>query len=402
MACTISITNITGAPISSSATSVAVSGTISGCTSGQVNFSVGCGVQSVSGIATVSSGTWSGSVDTKCLCGQSVTVIATCSNDATCTTTTTQTLVCNCCPHITNFKKFIGLCDSTGKRLVTFTATVFVPPQCSATVQIDFGDGNFSTPETFGSSGNNPITPVTHPYVTGYIYTATIIVLSPTGCQNSVPISVDASQKCPPCSTNAITAAFCIVFRYLFLLSATVALTLLFASISPVCTTCNGAIAGITLTFTIAAGLFGIALFLLCRKCICSFFLRLFGQIIMMVGFLLIMYMGTLSCTHPFPFLNQTQTLAAVILFVALGTIAILYILWYGNFKNRCPLTICDLLCAYVEALVIDLVAALIVYFTVVGCATLIIWFGICLFSIVSALILVNSIRLIGNCPTCP
>lgn len=205
MPCQISITSILGTPVNSTTTNVVVSGTASRCApvspnpSPVVNVIVSCGgqVPSAASVTVDQFGNWTVGLPSTCLCGQTVNITATCSSDATCFDTYVGTLPCNCCPKTGILPVQIGSCDISGNRPVTLDATIVVLQQgCTPiTVQWDFGDGNFGPVVTYNPPGTYTLTG-NHSYSPG-TYFATVLIISPTGCQ---PVTVQVVV--PPCPTS--------------------------------------------------------------------------------------------------------------------------------------------------------------------------------------------------------
>lgn len=96
----------------------------------------------------------------------------------------------DCCPKVSvNVEQ--GPCVN-GSSTATFFVNVDVPKGCPpATVQLDFGDGNFGAPHSFAVSGSYS---VAHGYLTGN-YPAAVNVLAPRRCP---PTPVPVSVSCPP------------------------------------------------------------------------------------------------------------------------------------------------------------------------------------------------------------
>lgn len=393
MPCTIAITNVSADPTTNLTTDVVVTGTISGCTSNQVQVSITCGPQIISGIANVVAGTWSVLLTTKCLCGDIVSIDAVCTNDATCNTAITQPLDCNCCPTITSFFGDPSLCNENQLRYVSFSAAVDVKPQCTATVQVDFGDGNFSSPITLGP-GSHGIQ-LNHYYATGVIYTATINVTQPTPC-NSFSINVDCSEGCPPCNTSNILAFICRVFQPLFVFSISVGATIFFANFACLVSAVTAAAVG----FLIAAGLFFLVLLFVCRKCICDFIPKLFGQAFLVVGISAFILILPPSCSN---WSANPAVLTAVIGVIILIGFLTLFNGWYLVNNVFCPLRLCD----YWLAIFYSALIAAIVIVTVFAIITTSIPGGINPFAVLIALFMSTSMMALAgiqiqNLPNCP
>lgn len=368
MSCTIFITSVSGASSSASSTTISISGTISGCTGNSVDVQIGCAGQTVTGTGTVSGNNWFAQIQTKCLCNTLVTVTATCSNDSSCTTTIVQNLVCNCCPAGVTFTSAQGLCDSNNLRQITFNVSFTVPTQCSVTFQIDYGDSSsLGPPHTFGP-GTNSFTE-THSYPPG-VYTANLIVTSPASCGIVQSVQV-TPQACPPCNTNSFLSGLCAILEPIFLLLAAIGGTLFIASFGPPCLVIQPSIPAFATAFLVSALVIGIILYVICRDCICSFLLKLFGQIIFIIGIASLLFTFVPSCMIPVPFASSSTAVAASSLLVAFGAGAILFAFWYQNLKAVCPLTICDFLTVLIVALGVVIATVITVFVIMAGGASL-------------------------------
>ncbi len=211
MPCSISIQNIIGQgpPL----TSLTVSGTATGCPS--VKVLIFCPHGEVASLTVpVTSGQWQAVFSpaqlkyANCVnCNDPnypITVHADgiAADGTSCTDTRSLLQIpCQaCCPSV-QIQVTPGECDQ-GRRLVTFTATV-VPATgagCPNEVfaQLDFGDGHLGN--GFAVPPNSPWTEP-HFYTPG-TYTASLRVISPTGCSD-VPVVVGPLQSCP-CPTVVI------------------------------------------------------------------------------------------------------------------------------------------------------------------------------------------------------
>lgn len=112
-----------------------------------------------------------------------------------------------CCPVIsTNVS--IGDCNSNGDFVATFTTTITVNQGCpSAVVQWNYGDGNNGTAQSFGQ-GTSTFTD-THTYNVNSSppppYTATLNVISPSGCPNSSVIINTPNTNACNCNTSFLS-----------------------------------------------------------------------------------------------------------------------------------------------------------------------------------------------------
>jgi hypothetical protein len=399
--CTITInpSSIVVQSLGAGASHVSVSGTVSGCTSNSVTVTIACAATAPAhGNAVITGNVWSVSTDCKCGCGTPVTITATCNDTTPCTATYYTTLVCYCCPQITTSVNN-GLYNSSGQQLVTFVTQLTFPSGCTVTVQRDFGDG---TP--LGSIHTFTVSPAsyneTHPYNTSSIYNSTVNILSMPSCGPSPGAQVNVSSPPPPCATSSFLAAFCRLLQFLFLLLAGAAGALFIAAISPVCNA-NPALVGVATSLAVVAGILLLILLLLCLRCVCGFFLKLMGQLLVIVGAVTIMYAPPPICVQPVPYLTPFAAFSAALLILLIGASGILYGIWYNMNRYVCPLTICDFWIAFRDALIIAILAAFIVAPNV-GAGIILSALGLALLVITLLLILANQQILTnqnaGNC----
>jgi hypothetical protein len=363
--CTIAINpaSIVAVPIGTLGTLVTVSGTVSNCTSNNIKVTVACPGSSVFAGAVVTGNSWTAQVDPRCICGTPVTITATCEDSPPCTATLNTVLNCGCCPQI-HTSVNLGLCNSSGQQLVTFMTSLNFPAGCTVTVQRDFGDGTSGTIQTFTSLPNPNPYAETHAYNLGSGYTSTLKVLSQASCGLS-SVGVVLSPTCPLCAINSFISAACKLGQLLFLVFGAAASILLIAATSAVCVTANGALVPTAGGYAITAGItFGL-LILFCRKCICGFFLKMFAQLLIIVGAVLFMFVLPLNCMQPLPFPTPFSALGLASLVLVVGVFGVLYASWYNSppgFKDICPLTICNFWQAVKDALLFAILAAFLVY----------------------------------------
>ena len=370
--CTITINpaSIVAVPVGTLGTLISVSGTIANCTSNAIKVTIACPGSSVFAGAVITGNTWTAQVDPRCICGTPVTITATCQDTPPCTATLNTVLNCGCCPQVTTTANQ-GLWNSSGQRLVTFMTHLTFPAGCSVTVQRDFGDG---TPKgaiyTFSSLPNPNPYPETHAYAVGSGYNSTLNVLSHASCGPSTN-SVIVSTLAPSCATNSFHAALCKLGQFLFLVFGAAAVVLFIASASSVCNPpTTYPILAIATGFAISAGIFLVVLFLLCRRCICGFLVRMLGQLLIIIGAVLFIFVLPVNCTQPFPFTTPFTAFFVASLVLTIGVFAVLYASWYlspPGFKDICPLTICDFWQAVKDALIFAIIAAFLVYGSLVA-----------------------------------
>jgi hypothetical protein len=360
--CTISINpaSITAVPLGPGLEAqVSVSGTVANCTSNSITVTVSCPNVKGGSPAVISGGTWTATVPSKCICGSAMTITATCNDPTPCSATLTTTLTCNCCPQLSTDPICPPQYQTSGPALIKFVTNVSVPNGCNpVTVQRDFGDGTFGATHTYTSGQNAYVE--THAYATGVIYTSTVNVLSPSSCTPDV-ISVPVLPP-PPCATSNFVAAICTFFEFLFLLNGSAALVTGFATFYPPCTLINNLLPAIAIGFAIAA-LFALGILtLLCRKCTCRLVVRLLGQLVLIAGVLLAMFLAPGCVTLPL-----LSMLWVTLLVLLIGWVT-LFVLWYQ--RSCCPLKICDFWRAVVQAMVVAVIAAVVVFTALAGGAS--------------------------------
>jgi|GEM_PF-3331115 len=388
--CTISINSasLAAVPIGTiDGTVVSISGTVTNCTSNHISVTVACaGKAPGSADAVISGNTWTASVYNKCICGTPVAITATCQDSVPCTATYNTVLSCSCCPQVSTVSNQ-GLYNSAGQRLVTFVTTLTFPAGCSGTVQRDFGDGNLGAQHTFISSPDSY--QETHAYNTGLTYTSNLNVLSNASCGPSSD-SVVVSTAAPPCATSSFWAAVCRLLQFMFLWFGAAAGVLSIASASPVCNPpYTFPLFVIAAGCAITATVFLVVLYLICRKCVCGFTVKLLGQLLLIMGVVLFMFVLPANCTQSVPFSTPVMALALAMLLLLGGGVALLYVLWYQQLSNNCPLNICDYWRAISDALIVAIFVALLV-FASMSTGLTVIHLGIALLAISLLLIMSN------------
>jgi hypothetical protein len=212
MPCTITISSpFSGVSPASGGTNVTISGTIvvaPGTACSDLQVSIACGATIAgSGSATIDNqGNWTITLPTKCNCGDTATVYASCPSLG-CSASANGLIVCppECCPKITT-RADVGECDDVGRRQVCFPTTVDVPTGCNVTVQWDFGDGHTGSSHTF-PAGSHTFTDC-HWYASG-TYTPHLNVVFPQGClSSSVTVNVPPCDCCPKIS-KAVSVGEC-------------------------------------------------------------------------------------------------------------------------------------------------------------------------------------------------
>jgi hypothetical protein len=220
------------------------------------------------------------------------------------------------------------LCSGSS-QLVTFDTNVSIGAACTFTLRRDFGDGTFGNQYTLTGAGIFNLPQEQHSYAAPNTYTSTVDVLSPAGCGSLDPVNVVV--QCGMCHTSNFKAAWCQFLEFLFLLSTSVALVLTLAN------PCTPPVVALSFGGTAIAAL---VLFLLlqCKKCVCDPVTKFIGQIFLITGIILFMFIPP-NCSS----IVGGIALAGALAFGGLG---FLYLNgWYSNNRSTCPLIICDLWC---------------------------------------------------------
>ena len=175
MACTITIGSVVGIlpPGSTVPTSIIVSGTATGCETGEVKVTVDCGSGPTSVSAPIdSAGNWQATFgsNVQCVCEKPIRVTATCS-DGQCEATTSVPLRCQRpapCPKIGTFTVAVDGCAGSGSTATAVFTVTLVPPTSGCTYTWNFGDGSPAVVTT--------VPTVTHVYTMAATFTASVIV----------------------------------------------------------------------------------------------------------------------------------------------------------------------------------------------------------------------------------
>jgi hypothetical protein len=199
MACSITITSVTGIPATPGSTitsAIHVTGTLSGeckpTPSGAVEIivEVRCGSNTAKDIATPDfSGNWSVDVKIRCTCGGDVEVIATCATDPNCIGKFGGNLNCEGTCPTGSISVLVGDCNPDGTRNVTLTAIVTSVPPGAVAGQFDYGDGTFSQAIAIPGPGSYPDPGAPHHY-------------APPGPPNPVRFLWVLPANCPPLTTT--------------------------------------------------------------------------------------------------------------------------------------------------------------------------------------------------------
>jgi hypothetical protein len=224
MACSMSITGVTGIPATpggSTTSTIHVTGTLTGvCTpivlatgSFNVVVEVDCGAGPASTATRSSGGNWAVDIATACRCGANIVVRAYCATDPSCIDTFTGPLQCDAgdCP-VGTVTVAAGACGSDGKRAVTLTANLTAVPPGSVVGQWNYGDGTLGA--AFVIPGPGSYTEGPHPYTPPGPFTAQLVFVLPAGCP-PLTATVSGLQPCagPPCpqivSATASAAGVC-------------------------------------------------------------------------------------------------------------------------------------------------------------------------------------------------
>ena len=228
------------------------------------------------------------------------------------------------------------------------------------TVQRDFGDGSAGSPQFFssGSSVSHYSYVEIHAYNPGHTYTTLVNILSLPSCPPSVKTVTIPSAA--TCATDRFLAAFCVVFRFLFLLSASIVAPLYIASVSSLCA--NPSILSTTATGSLIVAASSLLFILLaCRKCMCSLPLKLLGQLLLITGVIFAEFILQPVCVQfaATPPVSLARAILFAVAFLFFGFLE-LYLLWY--LEGCCPVTICEFWQAVSETMIVAFLAATIVY----------------------------------------
>src|SRR5688572_17905725 len=199
MACTITISSVVGIlPSSATApTAIEVSGTASGCATGELKVTIDCGDTPTSELVPVdAAGNWQVSFDSNvgCQCDKPIRVNATCT-DGLCDATISVPLLCappRPCPTIGSLTVAVDGCAGAGSNGATavFTLTL-VPVTSGCTYTWNFGDGSPSVTTT--------VPTVTHVYSTAGTFPTSVVVNCP-GQDGSPCVDKDVIRvTIPPC-----------------------------------------------------------------------------------------------------------------------------------------------------------------------------------------------------------
>lgn len=337
MSCTITIT---GATLNPSTGNITVQGNFTTTTPcgalPTISITVQCGPNTFTGSGNQLPGTtlWQGTFPAPCSCDGQTTigVVASCPGPPpfSCTATLTINNLC-CCPQI-NTQVTLGSCTGNN-QLATFFTSVVNNTACTFTVRRNFGNGFFGNVYTINPYSSQNLPPEQSSYPAPATYTSTVDVLSPpplSACSGLNPLTFSVS--CGSCYSTPLIGSICRFLEWLFLFSMTAGLSIGF---SQPCIPIAVAAA------FLGTGILTLAIYLLlqCQKCVCDFFLKYWGIILIATGFVNIMFIPP-GCAAMTGFVAFTNT----IILLTLG-FTVLW-LWYNNNKLTCPLIICDFWCA--------------------------------------------------------
>jgi hypothetical protein len=115
---------------------------------------------------------------------------------------------------------------------------------------------------------------------------------------------------------------------------------------------------------TVAAGVFLLLLLLLCKACKCKLPLKLLGELLLVIGVLLSLFIVPVACL-------QLSTNPSNALFYIISVTALAFIVGfsflYQWYLSCCPTTICDFWQAVIFAMGVAFVAAPLVFVTMAG-----------------------------------
>lgn len=206
MACSLSITSVTGIPAMPGGTttiSIHVTGTLTGdcrpidlaSTSFDVVVQVDCGGGPVNAATRSSGGNWAVDVPATCTCGQNIVVTASCATDPACSDTFAGLLDCqqDACPAGA-INVAVGGCNDDGTRNVTLTANLVAIPPGTVVGQWDYGDTTLGVAFVIPAPGAYTEGP--HAYATPGPYTARLLYVLPAGCP-PLTATVSGLAACP-------------------------------------------------------------------------------------------------------------------------------------------------------------------------------------------------------------
>jgi hypothetical protein len=248
--------------------------------------------------------------------------------------------------------------DTSGHAVVTFDFQVTVQTGCApVTLQRDFGDGTpLAPPQTFGVGQGQAYTDV-HTYAAGHTYTSSVNVLSRPSCApTTTTLTINPP---PPCSVIPFVVHICTWAKFLFLVNGAAGAVSFLAG-STGCSAVNPALLGIAGAFSSAALIFLAIILFGCLKCACRLPLKLLGQLLLVCGVLLCMFIVQPTCLQ-----IPGSVLGIIILTLLVFLVGFTIVLqaWYSI--GCCKLTICDYWQAVAEAMTAAFVAAPLVFFAV-------------------------------------
>lgn len=193
MPCTVTIDSVVGLvpPGATTPTSVVVTGTASGCLTGEIKVTIDCGAGPTSvSVPVDATGSWTATFgsNVQCTCQKPISVRASCS-DGACEATTTAPLTCqpsDACPKIKSFTTAVDGCAGGGASATVLFTVTLSPPTSGCTYTWNFGDGSPAVTTTVPS--------VTHAYATAGNFTAVVVVNCPPSggspCVTRSPVQV--------------------------------------------------------------------------------------------------------------------------------------------------------------------------------------------------------------------
>lgn len=208
MACSLSITSVTGLSAGGITTAIRVTGTLGGdCTpivfSPTIKFDVvvevDCGMGPSSATTLSSGGNWSVDVPITCSCNKPVRVEAHCASNPDCADNVSGALQCEeqgLCPA-GSISVSVDGCNPDGTRNVTLVANITSVPPGTVVGQFDYGDGGFSQAIVVPGPGAFPDPGAPHHYVPpGPANPVRFIWVLPANCPPLTAV-VSGLQTCP-------------------------------------------------------------------------------------------------------------------------------------------------------------------------------------------------------------
>jgi FOG: PKD repeat len=201
MACTVTIGSVVGflPPGATTPASIVVTGTATGCATGEIKVTIDCGAGAMSlSVPVDATGSWTATFgsNVQCTCQKPITVRAACS-DGACEATQSAPLTCQAtgaCPQIKSFTVAVDGCAGGGASATVLFTVTLSPPTSGCTYTWNFGDGSPLQTTTVPS--------VTHVYATAGTFNALVVVNCPPVGGLPCTARATATVVVPPCSSG--------------------------------------------------------------------------------------------------------------------------------------------------------------------------------------------------------